>query len=407
MKNLGMKAKLYLFGAGMCLLMLIGILIPSLAFGIVLLILAAVFAVVMIRQIEEPVQSVGKVVRKMAAGDFSPNESNGMEGLDGLSESLEELRESVIALLDGAKEETAVWMRAAGGFHSDIAMLESGIADVAASAGEVSGFAEEMEGASREAGRLTREMQETVKNVAERARGGSEYAGAILERAMGVKEEASERHDMVKETQVLMKESLHRAFEDIKVVEQIPVLAEAVMGVTEQTNLLALSASVEAARAGEMGKGLAIVAEEIRKLADQSRQSAETIQWVTGEVDAAVGNLKRDSERLLEFVENKVLESFDFFNYVTDAYHQDAERASNLAVEFGAVSEELFQPASGVLHSVETLEAISGKSVQAAERLSGQAAEAAAKANAVAGSMKDTQKELEKTKIESNDTKSE
>ena len=55
--------------------------------------------------------------------------------------------------------------------------------------------------------------------------------------------------------------SLIQALEEAKVVEQIEVLAQSIMGITAQTNLLALNASIEAARAGEAGKGFAVVAD--------------------------------------------------------------------------------------------------------------------------------------------------
>lgn len=66
--------------------------------------------------------------------------------------------------------------------------------------------------------------------------------------------------------------------------QQIRKAAEIIAGISNQTNLLALNASIEAARAGEHGSGFAVVAEEIRVLADQSKESTEQINHVVNEL---------------------------------------------------------------------------------------------------------------------------
>lgn len=67
-------------------------------------------------------------------------------------------------------------------------------------------------------------------------------------------------------------------------IEDIAHFVEIIQSIAEQTNLLSLNASIEAARAGENGKGFSVVAEEIRKLADNSAETAETIQKVISEI---------------------------------------------------------------------------------------------------------------------------
>ncbi|OAB56931.1 hypothetical protein AY600_11390 [Phormidium willei BDU 130791] len=70
--------------------------------------------------------------------------------------------------------------------------------------------------------------------------------------------------------------------------DRIGVIARLVGDVASQTNMLALNAAVEAVRAGEKGKGFAVVAAEIRKLADQSHQSAERIRHLSTEIQTAI-----------------------------------------------------------------------------------------------------------------------
>ncbi|WP_017305387.1 methyl-accepting chemotaxis protein [Spirulina subsalsa] len=70
--------------------------------------------------------------------------------------------------------------------------------------------------------------------------------------------------------------------------QQIGTIAQLVSNLSYQTNMLALNASVEAVRAGEYGKGFSVVATEIRKLADSSKQSAEQIHRLVGDIQGAI-----------------------------------------------------------------------------------------------------------------------
>ena len=122
------------------------------------------------------------------------------------------------------------------------------------------------------------------------------------------------------------KRNLETAVENSRGVDKINELTNEILGISSQTNLLALNASIEAARAGEAGKGFSVVADEIRNLAERSKETANNIQQISALVTDAVEDLAQNANGMLDFIDSTVLADYDKLVDVASQYYDDADK---------------------------------------------------------------------------------
>ncbi|MBQ3600589.1 MAG: methyl-accepting chemotaxis protein [Lachnospiraceae bacterium] len=127
-----------------------------------------------------------------------------------------------------------------------------------------------------------------------------------------------------------MRYTLKKAVEESRSVEKIQELTGEILDIASQTNLLSLNASIEAARAREAGRGFAVVADEIRGLADNSTSTANNIQEISNMVIGAVNKLASSAEKLMTFIDDKVMTDYDGFVVVVTKYKEDANNVNEI-----------------------------------------------------------------------------
>jgi methyl-accepting chemotaxis protein len=218
-----------------------------------------------------------------------------------------------------------------------------------------------------QAGEVASAVEEMTKTIIENSRN----AGSAAETAKRAREAAQAGGKVVSETVVgmrgiaaVVKESAATVTELGKSSDQIGEIISVIDDIADQTNLLALNAAIEAARAGEQGRGFAVVADEVRKLAERTTKATKEIAGMIKKIQADTAGAVRSMEEGTQKVEEGIrladragvsLEEIvavsqkvtDMMTQIAAASEQQSSASEEISKNVGAISTVTSQTATG------------------------------------------------------------
>lgn len=316
--------------------------------GILLLlcIIVAVSAYIfIIKFITEPIDELKNNLASMANGDFSKEVNEKLRSkkdeIGLIAYAIENTRECIKNIILNIKEESYLINESIEETSENVYKLTKEVNEIAASSHNVSEAMEETSASVEHMQLDSENVSNVIKEIEEDAVSGVNKSDSINKNSVKLNMTVSSSKDhldeVYSEVQGRLRASMKKA-NDIKIITESTKM---IVDISEQTNLLALNASIEAARAGENGRGFSVVAEEVRKLAEESKKVSSMIQEKAFLAVESVENLVEDSRMVLNFLDTKVLKDYEMFLETGKEYVDDSNTMKQLFDNFFTSTNEL------------------------------------------------------------------
>ena len=337
------------------IMIILGFTILSIIFGIM-------FAGLISSSIKKPVSRLQEILRRIREGDFTVRvDIEGRDEIGMIAQSLREMLGSMKNLIGEVKSVSGALASSAEELSSITKQFSSSVETQTEKATQIASAAEEMSVTVVDIAKNTSNILEESVTTSKVAKEGEEMTEKTAEEIKAI-EAATERLQSI--MGVLEERS-----------RQIENVVTFIKDVAEQTNLLALNATIEAARAGEHGKSFAVVAGEIRKLAERTNKSTDEIAKVIKEIQQVVVDVKKE----VEAVNSKVITGVELSEEASKILNEIANKAENLqqmiqsiasaTEEMSTVADQIAQDINKVAEASRELNQGIEQTVQTAEEV--------------------------------------
>ncbi|MCD4845523.1 MAG: Cache 3/Cache 2 fusion domain-containing protein [Methanosarcinales archaeon] len=322
-----------------------------------------------------PVQDCARVLQSVADGDLTKRTEVEARGqLQDLLNNIDTCVDSIADVVINSKDVAKKISMSAQQLSSSAQEMTAGTEQVSSTMSQIAEGATNQSEQVNSTSSTMEEMANVVKDVTDKSRDATEASISASQTAQEGGKAATTAASKMMDIQHAVEDSAQVVQGLGERSKQIGDIVSVITGIAEQTNLLALNAAIEAARAGEAGRGFAVVADEVKNLAEESRGAAEKvailINETQGETDKAVKSMEAGT--------SEVEEGASIVNEALVALEDIAagsQEVANMVEEISASTHQQQMGIENVVKSIDGIAAVAQQSAAGTQEASGAAQE--------------------------------
>ncbi len=233
---------------------------------------------------------------------------------------------------------------------------------------EVLSMSQELTTSTSELEQCSSKLKSQSQKVNDCTNSGLELSLSVKNKSEACKKLAEETNDNIKESKTAMDDVMDKIDSLTKSINEISNFISTIQDISSQTNLLALNASIEAARAGESGKGFAIVADEIRNLAENSNKATLEIENIINEVKPLSKSASESASKTNDILDTNEKKAYSLLNLSKEIDNDSSLLFSTIEKlnEFSDIEKEISE---SQVNSLEVTESISNSLLNLSENI--------------------------------------
>ncbi|AOR24118.1 methyl-accepting chemotaxis protein [Clostridium taeniosporum] len=318
------------------------VLISTIIIALIGLIVSFVLIILIGKLILRPLREIENLAERMSKYDISKNiELTSKDEFGITGELLNRSQDNMRGLISLVMQESYQLSSLSEELSATVQEVNSKVELVNVSTNEINTSMKQTSETYNEINNSINNVNDNMEKLSDKAEEGNINANTIKSRAIIIKENSEKAINNISDIYSNKETEILKAIEEVRVVSEIKKMADIIDNISKQTNLLALNASIEAARAGEAGKGFSVVANEVKRLAEESSNAVATIKNTINKVEISVNNLLESSNDILKFIGEDINKNLNDYSEISNKYIEDGNFMTDMSKELAVLSKEV------------------------------------------------------------------